>query len=245
MRRYLVPGILLYLICSLAWADGLSVPIAAPSIGRQNIGVQYPPQSGTALSIFDIGSAFNDGGSDAVINPITSAVSSGKLIVVFVYDANLAVTSPAVNDSGGNTYTLDESIINQADTGFSLLVFHSYTTTALTTSSTITYTNASAITATIQILGVAVGGYSSADTATSNSSWNVNTENWSVSGAGSAAVPNEINFGLVYSPTGGTFSLPSGWNDNPPTWFGNVYFFCAWQINTGNKPPFFCRLVGV
>lgn len=164
-----------------------------------------------------------------------NAVSAGVLVVAFVFDGNTAQTGTTFTDSVGNTYTQDVAF-SQAAGQASLQIFHSFITTPLTTSSTFTYTAATGFASTtIAVSVVSVPGYSSIDAATTNHAGSFSAA-YSVTGAGSAAVANEIYFGFVFA-NGTLGATPTGWTTAPPNTptAQAANFLAGWQINSGTS----------
>lgn len=186
------------------------------------------------MAVTDLGSLNQFANSQTISITSAAAVSAGTLVVVFALDGNSSIVGATVTDSKSNAYTLIAG--GQFGGGTSnMLMFYSFVTTPLTTSDTITYTtNAGFTTTTMDISASSVPGYNAIDGATTNTSNNGFSASYSVTGAGTAAVANEINFAFV--TTFGTFTgTPSGWTTNPPS-SPEAPFLAAWQINAGTAP---------
>lgn len=182
-------------------------------------------------AVVNLGVVNNGGGgvTSGTINPVANAVSSGTLVVVFCYDLNTTTPAVTVTDSKGNTYTGGPSI----NTPWGQYSFYSFITTPLTVSDTITCADsASTGFGQFYVSAVSASGYNAYDPATAASNNNGFTNSFSITGAGSAAVANEIYFAFSYSNT--TFSgTPSGWSTAPPNTANAGQFLAGWQINAG------------
>lgn len=181
------------------------------------------------MAVADIGNVnFPTSTATNTVN-VTSAVASGTLVVVCVFDGNSAITGTTVTDSKSNTYIKLTSI--NPTGGLFGLFFYSFITSALTTSDTFSYNNAATGSA-VNMIGVSATGYNAIDPATTNTASNGFAATYSVTGAGPAAVANEIYFGFVvaFNPP----STPTGWSINPPT-SPNTAQLEAYQINSGTS----------
>lgn len=162
-------------------------------------------------------------------NSITcaSAVSAGTLVVGFIFDGGTTITGATLSDSKSNTYTL---LTSQNNT----VMYYSFITTPLTTSDTITYNVTTGVNATLNMAMSSVPGYNALDTATTNTNANGFAASYSVTGAGPAAVTNEIYFGFVF--TNGTLSgTPTGWTATGISTPNASGFLAMWQINSGTS----------
>lgn len=189
-----------------------------------NCAIAAPVNLGTA-------SAGGGGITTVQINPVVNAVSAGVLVMVFCYDSNIVTPSVTVTDSKSNTYTAGPF----SNTTFGIHSFYSFVTTPLTTSDTISCTD-SAATGFNQfyLSAVSASGYNAYDSATANANSNGFASTFSVTGAGAAAVANEIYFGFSF--TNSTFSgTPSGWATSPPNTPLAGAFLAGWQINSGTS----------
>ena len=104
MRRYLVPGILLYLICStiaLAWADGLSAPIAVAPIGNSNAAISFPPQSSAPPSFALDGSS---GAANSGVGTPTASLTTSEGSGVIVLAIYVKCGGRYVCDGGGTDF---------------------------------------------------------------------------------------------------------------------------------------------
>ena len=148
------------------------------------------------MAVVDLGNALQ---FNPTTLPITcaAAVSAGNLVVIPVFDASTLTFATNFADSKGNTYSVGPSIGNSGNPG-GCAIFYSFITTPLTTSDTITYTPGTTG-GTCEFSACSVTGYNAHDAATDNTNNNGFATTWSVTGAGAAAVANEINFGFVFS----------------------------------------------
>lgn len=195
-----------------------------------------PVAAGVVSPVKNLGVVSSFGAGQTRTTPaIANAVSTGGLVIVFVFDSNASVSGATVTDTKSNTYTLARA--QSPTAGVNIEVFYSFVTTPLTTSDTITYTAATGfVSTTISVSAATTTGYTTGiDSATTNGSNNGFTTTYSVTGAGSAAVSNELYFGFVFS-LGTLGSTPAGWTTQPPNFAGAASaFLAAWQINSGTS----------
>lgn len=159
-------------------------------------------------------------------------VSSGVLVVIFVYDANPTTPGVGVTDTKGNTYLQAVTSGTNATNPYTS-IYYSFISNALTTSDTFTYTcNAIFGGHTTRLTAVSATGYSAIDNATTASANNF-SGTFSVTGAGTAAVSNEINFALIMGLSNPTVTS-AGWSINPPT-SADLSFIPSLQVNTGTS----------
>lgn len=207
-------------------------PVGFPPGTFSNRGaLDATPPSGPVVT--DLGNKNQFGSSTTITITTAAAVAAGKLVVVFVNDGAVSISGATVGDTKSNTYTLittEAAVASQ-----NILMFYSFVTTPLTTSDVITYTNANiASGVTLNISALSASPFSAIDSATTNQSGNGFASTYTVTGASSAAVANEIYFGFAVSNS--TFTgTPTGWNTNPPSTPLSGNFLAAWQVNAGTS----------
>jgi hypothetical protein len=187
------------------------------------------------VSLTDLGNHARFANSQTNTMTVAAAAGSTKLVPVFIFDSNTSVTSATVTDSKSNTYTLAASIQVTGGNGW-ILLFYSFLTTPLTTSDTIVYTGAAGFTSSNMTISASLvnGTFTTLDGATTATATSF-SGNFSVAGAGSASVANEINFGLTTNAAGNANTITSaGWNTTPPS-SPSAGFTPAWQVNTGTS----------
>jgi hypothetical protein len=196
-----------------------------------------PPQT-----VINLGSQENFGLGTVTINTVLAAVAAGTLVVVFAVDENASITGATVTDSSGNTYTQITSVRVSA-TSY-LQAFYSVLTNPLTNASTLSYHCAAGSGSfNVGLNASAVIGYSTLDSATTNTATSVGTP-YSVTGAGPASVPNEIYFGFALSE-GASITAPGGsWTRPPPAIIGVFVNTSAYQINSGTSALTFSGAAG-
>ncbi len=186
-----------------------------------------------SAAVVDLGTAGNGGTgiTTVTINPVTNAVSAGVLVVAFCYENNITTPSVTVTDSKSNSYTAGPF----SNTTFGIHSFYSFITTPLTTSDTIACADSAATGFNQMYLSaVSASGYNAHDAATDAANSNGFASSFSVTGAGAAAVANEIYFAFTFANS--TISAtPSGWTTGPPNTPLAGNFLAGWQINAGTS----------
>jgi hypothetical protein len=147
--------------------------------------------------------------------------------------ANAAsLSGTLVTDARGNTYTLAKAVT--AGGGSNGQIFYSFITAALVSGDAITYHTATGFaSANVGFSAVSAPGYVSFDPATTASATG-NSGTYSVTGAGTAAAPNEVNFGFAV----GQFNLnpATGWTEPPTATAAPDFWYPAAQVNSGTSP---------
>jgi hypothetical protein len=190
------------------------------------------------MTVASLGSISVNNASTTVATTCAAPVAAGTPVIVFVYDANNAITGNTVTDTAGNTYTLADSSSPTAN--FFVAAFYSFISTPLTTSDVVTYHCGNRFcTKTLSV--VSALGYGAIDPATTNSAINFSTT-YSVTAAGAAAVANELYFGFVVTAAA-TVNAASGWATNPPV-APTANFYPAYKVNTGTAALTFNGTVG-
>ena len=191
------------------------------------------------MAVVNIGTA-DINGSGVAAATVGSAIAAGSLVVVLVSDFNSSLSTFSVTDTQHNTYTLATTPQNAVGVG-SALIFYSFVTTPLTTSDTVTYLGTGSSFGAMTV--AATTGYGSIDNATTNTGSDFNSV-WSISGAGTPAVANEIYFCLMvvngFSITGNGTEL------NIQS--GDTYMYPAYIVNSGTGNETFsgtCTLQGL
>jgi hypothetical protein len=185
-------------------------------------------------------------GDTATFNSATSVVTAattvpaGALIVVPVYNGGSSgPASDTVTDSQGNCSGYHQITTQVISTSTWIEIFYCVTTHALTGGTdTITFTASDGAQATyISLSPVYTTGYATLDTATTTSS-NAYATTWTVTGNGSAAVANELYFGVAYA-NGGTIAVTGSgtWSTAPPNTPSALSgsFISSYQTNSGTS----------
>lgn len=223
MPRWLIP----FVLCP-------TLALASP-VGRDsNYNVSIVTGGGGGVVATNLGthSAFGATGVSTITS--AAAVAAGVLVVCVVDDNYIPATNGTFADSQSNTWVLGKRQFTAAQVDSE--IWYSFITTPLTTSSTMTYTTVAGFSGSNTISSGCTkftgATYSSLDAATTNGAGAFGTA-YSVTGAGSAGVANELYFGLVTAQ--GTVTVPGGsWLTAPPTSPGAV-IQAAYQINAGTS----------
>lgn len=188
----------------------------------------------SALAVItDMGSASTFSSVQTVTMTSTSAVGSGVLVVVFISDGNTSAIGATVTDSKSNTYILAK---NQTGVPSNISMFYSFVASALTTSDTLTYTTALGFGANgMGISAISATGYSTYDSATAASSNNGFAATFTVTGAGSAAVANELYVCWVVANSTPTITGAGTWSTAPPNGISGFAMEAAYQVNSGTS----------
>jgi hypothetical protein len=204
----------------------------------------FQASGGGSPIITDLGNNNAFANSQTISDTVLSNTAASTLVVVCVFDGNTSISGATVTDSKSNTYAL---ITSQAVSGTNTLCFDSFLTTPLVaTTDSVTYHTNSGFTSAGMGLTVfsarkaAGGNYTALDAATTNTNNNGFTASYSVTGAGSASVANELYIGYVFTFGGGVGSPPSSWSTNPPSFTAGSgisanNFLVAWKNNSGTS----------
>jgi hypothetical protein len=188
------------------------------------------------MAVVDLGSNDTFANQQTIALTCAASVAAGVLVVVFVDDFNGSGTGIAVTDSKGNTYTLALSNYTNGTGAINIAMFYSFITTPLTTSDTITFHAAATFGANgMGVTAVSATGYSTYNPATANSATSFGTT-ITITGAGSAAVVNEINFAWICANNATTITGVGTWNTGPPNGITGLTTEGAYQVNTGTSP---------
>lgn len=162
-----------------------------------------------AFTVTSQGGGANNTGTFVSMNP-TSNIVGGSLIVVVVGSNDTSLRLTGVSDSAGNTYTLAK---NSAVSGRVAGIWYCLNATALTTSSTISYTkttNNSGVG--ISVCSATYTGILSLDLNTNPTTGNSTAPSIT---SGTPSTAGELFIGAVGAGhnSGGTFTQASGWSN--------------------------------
>ena len=181
------------------------------------------------MTVTSLGAQTYYGSNGYVGLTCTNAAAAGSIVVVAVNDSNTSITATTVTDSKSNTYTLATAITPTSQLNVQL--FYSTLTTGLTTSDVITYHCATGYTANEQdICAANISNCTAIETATTATAGTFSST-YSVTGAGSASVTNEVYIGYLIESSG-TPGAASGWTTLAAPSTSQVFDY---QVNSGTS----------